>query len=200
MGRTTTPVPTRERIIESALRLFSEGGTLGTSMRDLADAAGVTVPGLYYHFASKQDLVHAVFAARGLNRVLEPGADEAPPLPARLAPRIAEQGRREFARFTHEAEFMSLMAVESIRREPAATEVGNDLRDAWGHRWEEVLAGATDIDPKTDLPAAAACIRTFLWGLFVEYLTRRDGSLADRIDSFARLMSRSLARPARGAR
>ena len=59
----TTAVPTRDRIVDAALRLFAERGTTAVSMRELADAADVTVPGLYYHFASKADLIREVYRA-----------------------------------------------------------------------------------------------------------------------------------------
>ena len=72
----TTAVPTRDRIVEAALRLFSERGTTAVSMRELADAAGVTVPGLYYHFASKAELIREVYRAQGFGQ--EPGEIELP--------------------------------------------------------------------------------------------------------------------------
>ena len=81
-ARTTTPKKgtsgaTRERIVDAALRLFSERGTAAVSVRELADAAGVTVPGLYYHFASKADLIREVYRAQGIGRAVE---DFSPPL------------------------------------------------------------------------------------------------------------------------
>ena len=82
-------VTTRDRVVERALQLFSERGTTGVSMRELADAAGVTVPGLYYHFASKAELVRAVYRER-----IEREPWEAPdPAPVRAADRRAGQPR-----------------------------------------------------------------------------------------------------------
>lgn len=46
----------RQQLIEIALTMFSERGMHGTSMDDIADAAGVTKPVLYQHFASKRAL------------------------------------------------------------------------------------------------------------------------------------------------
>ena len=82
---TTTSQTTRDRIVEGALRLFAERGTTAVSMRELADAAGVTVPGLYYHFASKADLIREVYRARGLGRTPEDGDG------ARCGPRRVEE-------------------------------------------------------------------------------------------------------------
>lgn len=49
----------RAPIVEAAVRHFTERGYHGTSMRDIAAEAGVTVASIYHHFPSKQDvLVH----------------------------------------------------------------------------------------------------------------------------------------------
>jgi len=47
---------TREYIAKSATRLFSQQGFDGTSIRDIADAAGVTKPVIYYYFENKEDM------------------------------------------------------------------------------------------------------------------------------------------------
>ncbi len=46
----------RQQLVDTALALFAERGLHGTSMDDIADAAGVTKPVLYQHFASKRAL------------------------------------------------------------------------------------------------------------------------------------------------
>ena len=63
----TTPTPTRERILDEAMRLFSEHGYAATSIAKIEAAAGLTpgAGGLYHHFASKE----AVLAA-GIERQL----------------------------------------------------------------------------------------------------------------------------------
>ncbi|UZD62598.1 TetR/AcrR family transcriptional regulator [Brevibacterium sp. JSBI002] len=50
--------PLLSPILQSALNSFVTGGFHGTSIRQLAGAAGLSVPGLYHHFASK----HAILA------------------------------------------------------------------------------------------------------------------------------------------
>jgi AcrR family transcriptional regulator len=52
------PVP--ERTLAAARALFAEKGYAGASTRDLAQAVGVTVPGLYYHFGSKKGILVAL--------------------------------------------------------------------------------------------------------------------------------------------
>ncbi|MCO4743887.1 MAG: TetR/AcrR family transcriptional regulator [Proteobacteria bacterium] len=46
----------REVIVREATRLFAQRGYGSTSMRELAAAAGVTKPTLYYHFGNKESL------------------------------------------------------------------------------------------------------------------------------------------------
>jgi AcrR family transcriptional regulator len=53
---------TRQRILEVAAQLFSERGFAGTSIRDIADALGVTKAALYYHFPSKDAILEELVA------------------------------------------------------------------------------------------------------------------------------------------
>ena len=45
-----------QHLIETAIRLFTEGSYHGTTTAQIALAAGVSEPILYRHFASKRDL------------------------------------------------------------------------------------------------------------------------------------------------
>jgi AcrR family transcriptional regulator len=49
----------RERILAVAARLFAERGSRNVSVRDIAVAAGVTHPLIYYYWSSKEDLLAA---------------------------------------------------------------------------------------------------------------------------------------------
>ncbi len=59
--RRTPSTSTSERILYEAARLFSTQGFGTTSTRDIAAAVGITQPGLYRHFASKDDVLVALF-------------------------------------------------------------------------------------------------------------------------------------------
>jgi len=52
-----------ERIIEEATRLFVASGYASISMREIAEAVGVSKAGLYYHFKDKQALFLAILTA-----------------------------------------------------------------------------------------------------------------------------------------
>jgi len=63
----------KERILNTASKLFSEFGFLGVSMEDIAKHLNITKAGLYYHFKSKKDLYLQVLerAFQNLTRILK---------------------------------------------------------------------------------------------------------------------------------
>jgi len=78
----------KTQVLDSALRVFARYGYRKTSMDDVAEAADISRPGLYFYFSSKPELFRAtvrhsledsVEAAR--QSLAEPGQ----PLPDRLA-------------------------------------------------------------------------------------------------------------------
>ena len=62
----TDPTPTkgeltRDSIVEAAHQLFVTQGYHGTSMRQIAQQAGIALGGIYNHFNSKESIFEAVF-------------------------------------------------------------------------------------------------------------------------------------------
>jgi AcrR family transcriptional regulator len=55
-------------ILEAAVQLFSKNGFDGVSMRDIAEAAGVSKSNIYHHFKSKRVLYRSILRASTLNR------------------------------------------------------------------------------------------------------------------------------------
>jgi len=53
---------TRQRMIEGAKRLIAERGYKDTTMKAIAESAGVTEPAVYRHFESKAQLMVTVFS------------------------------------------------------------------------------------------------------------------------------------------
>ena len=45
------------RILDAALQAFAEHGYHGTTTRELAERSGLSVPGIYHHYRSKQDIL-----------------------------------------------------------------------------------------------------------------------------------------------
>lgn len=100
----TTGERTRARILDTALPRFAADGFAGTSVRTLADAAGVNVATLAWHFGDKEGLysacVERLYAE--LARVDLAGLDGADPLDAlvRRVWRFA-QDHRDHIRLLH---------------------------------------------------------------------------------------------------
>jgi AcrR family transcriptional regulator len=76
---------TRQRILDVSAELFVDQGYDGTSLREIAERLGVTKAALYYHFASKDQIIRAL---------LEPGNVLLTELIARLE---AARGSEEWA-------------------------------------------------------------------------------------------------------
>lgn len=51
---------THDRILDVAMDLFTDQGFDGTSMREIAERLHITKPSIYYHFASKEDILMAL--------------------------------------------------------------------------------------------------------------------------------------------
>jgi AcrR family transcriptional regulator len=60
---------TRARILESALALFLERGYQETTMRAIAERAGVAVGNAYYYFESKEHLIQSFYARTHVEHV-----------------------------------------------------------------------------------------------------------------------------------
>ncbi|MEV4075838.1 TetR/AcrR family transcriptional regulator [Nonomuraea fuscirosea] len=54
------PGDTKGRILAVARELFVEQGVQNTSLRQISERLGITKPALYYHFASRDDLVRSI--------------------------------------------------------------------------------------------------------------------------------------------
>ena len=60
----------RDLLLESAADLFAEKGFHGVGIDDIGEAAGITGPGVYRHFASKHALLEALIAST-MDRMLD---------------------------------------------------------------------------------------------------------------------------------
>ncbi|MGW4892995.1 TetR/AcrR family transcriptional regulator [Kitasatospora sp. NPDC004240] len=122
MGTTQSPrSDTRARIIAVALELFSEQGYEQTSLREIADRLGVTKAALYYHFKTKDDIVHGIVVsmAAPIDDTIEWGRGQewTPELRDELIRRFAAgmSERAPLLRFFHENQ-------PALRESPAGVE------------------------------------------------------------------------------
>jgi TetR/AcrR family acrAB operon transcriptional repressor len=134
---------TRHSLLDAAEHVFLAQGVAGTSLNDIAEAAGTTRGAIYWHFKDKADLFNAMMdrVALPMQRALSlvDAAPEADPLPGlKMALRGAmhqtvtdPQTRRVFEVATHKVEYVdSLCAVRERHLQ---------VRALWIARFREVL-------------------------------------------------------------
>lgn len=63
-ARSPSGAARRDQIVRIAANLFGEKGYDGTSLRDIAEASGITKAALYYHFPDKERLYEDVVVTR----------------------------------------------------------------------------------------------------------------------------------------
>jgi TetR/AcrR family acrAB operon transcriptional repressor len=168
---------TRQRLLDAAEQVFLAQGVAGTSLNDIAVAAGTTRGAIYWHFADKADLFNAMMdrVALPMQSALErvDAGDQADPLPAlREAVRSAfrqtvrdPQTRRVFEVATHKVEYVdSLCAVRARHLE---------VRSLWVHRFRLALRRSAAVrGRRLQLPAAIAAqgLQALVDGLIQNWL------------------------------
>ena len=127
--RSAARAETRRRIVEATAKLHGERGVLGTSWRDIAQEADVSIATVYAHFPSLDELLPAC-GQLVMERVRPPKADDAPTL-------IGRGGTRE-ERLRRAAEELFVF----YERGGSHIEVDVRERQLPGMReWEEHLRG-----------------------------------------------------------
>jgi AcrR family transcriptional regulator len=120
---------TREQILDASLRLFSEKGFARTSVRDIAQAAGITDAAIYYHFASKRDLFEALIEERGFTTALENLETVEITVGPREAIIAMAEGALSFI-FANR-DLMKVLMVEAMAQDAVATDEYQLLVERW---------------------------------------------------------------------
>jgi AcrR family transcriptional regulator len=120
---------TRERIVDEAMRLFSQHGYAATSIAKIEAAAGLTpgAGGLYHHFDSKEAVLAAgierqlarLDALREIRRVLTPLGD--------LKAELTLTARYILAELDSESELLRILASEARNRPQLLTAAVDQL-------------------------------------------------------------------------
>lgn len=77
------PNRSKDRLALSALELFAERGFVGTSIRDIAKATGLSISNIYHHFGNKEGLLLSILEAasqRVLSNLQEASSQPGTPL------------------------------------------------------------------------------------------------------------------------
>jgi AcrR family transcriptional regulator len=178
---------TRSRILQIALTLMSQRGVDGTSMRDLASAAGLNVASLYHYFPSKRDLLEAVLVEHGVLPVMTPRPDprEYENIESPLAQLLADTLLSMF----EVEDFVRLMVGEAIRAETTARSVGLDLFTTFQTSIEDwVTKHRPDLlDEKAGAGPITRMLTAMVLGIFVQHAA---GALAEDSEDLVALSLR----------
>lgn len=154
---------TRNSLLDAAEHVFLAQGVAGTSLNDIAVAAGTTRGAIYWHFKDKADLFNAM-----MDRVAMPlqaamalveEVEDTDPLPAmkramRAALRqtaVDPQTRRVFEVATHKVEYVDSLCAVRMRH--------LQVRNLWLERLELVLRRSAGLRGlRLSPPAAQAAI------------------------------------------
>ncbi len=121
---------TRERILTASMHLFSKEGFPRTTVRDIARQAGISDAAIYYHFATKEDLLREI-----VNAQLQPdqwtvgGA-----LCANIRELIHEAVRGATQVIEQNHEVLRIILRESLAGDPIACCRYSQLLDDWESR------------------------------------------------------------------
>jgi TetR/AcrR family acrAB operon transcriptional repressor len=168
---------TRNSLLDAAERVFLAQGVAGTSLNDIAQAAGTTRGAIYWHFKDKADLFNAMMdrVAMPLQSALSlvdaaPDDDPLPGLKKSLRAALRQtvhdpQTRRVFEVATHKVEYVdSLCAVRARHLR---------VRALWLERFRRVLLqGAAVRGRRLPVPATVAAqgLHALLDGLIQNWL------------------------------
>ena len=173
----------RDRIMDEAATLFLQQGYDATSLRHIADVAGMKAGSIYYHFASKDELLTEILR-RGIS-VMDTAFDEAERSTAGRAPkvRVETHVRAHLAALFENGPYTAAH-VMTFRTAPDTVRAAIvPVRDAYEARWTEMLRRLQadgKIPPNVDVNVA----RLILFGAMnssVDWFDASRGSL----DKFA---------------
>jgi AcrR family transcriptional regulator len=179
----------RQRILAAAFRLFSRNGSRGTTLNQISQEAGVSPAGLLHHFASKEQLLHAVLDARDAHDLAnaDPEGD------------VIEQLGKAIDRFRRAPEMVGMFTVllsENLAPEaPLHERFLNRYRSAVSIVAEGIRRGQragrfrADVDP--DVKAAE--VVAFLFGMETSWLLDPSIPLSEIFREYTSSLARQLA-------
>jgi AcrR family transcriptional regulator len=160
----------RRRILDCAARLFRQKGYGATSLRDIAAESGMKAGSLYYHFASKDEILIEVLNI-GVQRVHDAvrAAVTALPKDAKFKA-VVDTAIREHLRALHEADDYTSANVRIFGQVPDVVRAGHvAVRRTYEEYWTKLLKDAkasgqlrADADPHVLLPLIISSLNATL--------------------------------------
>ncbi|MEZ5665188.1 MAG: TetR/AcrR family transcriptional regulator [Burkholderiaceae bacterium] len=154
----------RRLILDTAARLFREEGYAATSVRDIAGECGIKAGSIYYHFASKDEIVGEVLRI-GVQKTFDQVRQAVGMLPSDADAQLllGTAVRAHLQAMFHMSDY-TIANLRIFGQVPADIRQAHaGLRDEYERYWSSLIARcgqADDLDPARDLQLA----RFFLIG------------------------------------
>jgi AcrR family transcriptional regulator len=146
-------IETRQQILSAAATLFREQGYKATTLRDIAKQLDMGAGSLYYHFASKDEIIHEVLdlGISAIDRAVGAALDavpDAPPLERlRVAIRAATGALLDASDYTTAYVRIYNQLPRSVKR------LDDPRRQSYMERWRQLVHMAQEAGAiKADLP------------------------------------------------
>jgi AcrR family transcriptional regulator len=187
----------RDELLAIAARLFAERGFRNTTVRDIADAAGILSGSLYHHFDSKESMVDEIlqtfqdelFAA--YEQIL--ASDQSPRQKIEAAVRLSfeaiDQHHHEVAIFQNEADWLGGLGD----RFAYLAERHAQSRQVWLTLLQEGMESG-DLKSDLDLELAYRFIRDTVWVAVRWYRPGGDLSARKVADQYLSILLDGIAR------
>lgn len=182
---------TRERILLEASRLFRHHGYAATTLREVADAAGIMAGSIYYHFESKEQILGEVLD-KGILAVATAVRErvEALPKDATARKKVAAAIEGHLWGLLHHGDFTSANIRIYGQIPPAAKNRHRKVRREYADYWDALLDEAMQRgELRRDIGATIA--RLFVIGALnwtVEWYNPQKGSFDDFVDQITTIV------------
>jgi AcrR family transcriptional regulator len=191
------PGTRRREIIEAAAALFGTRGYHATTIRQVADAAGILSGSLYAHIKSKEDLLYeiAVLDAEDFIDALTPIAESDAPADERLRTGLGAH-LELVSRYGQQARVF-LLEVKEIET-PERREHVVALRDQYEALWAKILTDGqgAGLFANVDVGVARIAIMSVANWAYLWLDPKGRLSPSEIADHFAEILLRGLLKPA----
>ena len=182
---------TRERILLEASRLFRHHGYAATTLREVADAAGIKAGSIYYHFESKEQILGEVLD-KGILAVATAVRErvEALPKDATARKKVAAAIEGHLWGLLHHGDFTSANIRIYGQIPPAAKNRHRKVRREYADYWDALLDEAMQRgELRRDIGTTIA--RLFVIGALnwtVEWYNPQKGSFDDFVEQITTIV------------
>ncbi len=174
--RTEQAAATRQRLIESAARLFAQHGYTASSVAAIGEEAGVSRGLVNFHFTAKENLLHAVIEQLAAELEAQMFPPQPPDDPLQALAVLVEAHRRYLTEQPERARLLFRLQAEALN--PAlGLNAFAALHKRWLERtrpwWNDALE-RRQVDPSLDHNAVATFTIGALRGIALEWLLAPD--------------------------